>query len=210
MRKWRKSNYAEPGQRVVHPGLIDDYSNQDANIKFGKSATESDHVNDVWGNPGMDSEYSQAKYSQKEALYHSTKQEPLGRSYVRGHVLPGKTTENDFKFGKASVSSTEAAKPLLYPTVTEDDQVRNHSSWLSNLPLRFLASDHNRYHHHQRHHPPDLPLVLPSSQHCSNIRLSTSRATKATLQGSRSSVTTTGRLTWARTNLVSALDLRRR
>mmetsp|Transcript_33161 Transcript_33161/g.87567 ORF Transcript_33161/g.87567 Transcript_33161/m.87567 type:complete len:324 (-) Transcript_33161:201-1172(-) len=83
----------------------------------------------------MDSEYSQAKYSQKEALYHSTKQEPLGRSYVRGHVLPGKTTENDFKFGKASVSSTEAAKPLLYPTVTEDDQqykaqyIKSHKSY---------------------------------------------------------------------------------
>jgi hypothetical protein len=42
---------------------------------------------------------------QKEAKYRSTVREPLGQGYKRGHVLPAKTQEPGFMFGKKTSSS---------------------------------------------------------------------------------------------------------
>jgi len=137
MRKWRKSTYAEPGQRVVHPGILDDFTDGiSTSVVFGGvSVKDSDHVEDIWCTPGMDSEYSEAKYSQKESVYKSIKTQPLGKSYVRGHPLPERTLDSGFSFGKPSVTSA-AAKPLIYPPVTEDEKesqaqyVKSHGSYL--------------------------------------------------------------------------------
>ena len=133
--KWRKSNYAEPGQRIVHPGMIEDFKGVDPTmVKFGRMVVESDHVEDVWRQPGAESEFALAKHGQQESLYYSVKREPLGKSYSRGHELPAQTASDKFSFGKGSASS-EAAKSLLYPKVTTDESehapqyVKSHGSY---------------------------------------------------------------------------------
>eukprot|EP00617_Octactis_speculum_P008067 CAMPEP_0185780738 /NCGR_PEP_ID=MMETSP1174-20130828/100068_1 /TAXON_ID=35687 /ORGANISM="Dictyocha speculum, Strain CCMP1381" /LENGTH=412 /DNA_ID=CAMNT_0028470417 /DNA_START=20 /DNA_END=1258 /DNA_ORIENTATION=- len=120
--KWRATCYEEAGKAVIHPGLRDDFKDLDKTTsKFGKMKNESDHVGDVWSNPGTESAYAEAKHQQKETVYHSTALEPLGRSYVRGHALPDHMKNDNYSFGKSSVSS-EVAKNLLYPRITQDDK----------------------------------------------------------------------------------------
>ena len=135
VQKWRKSNYATPGQRIVHPGMIKDFEGRDPTAQeFGAILVKSDHVEDVWRQPGADSEYNAVVHAQKEAHYASVKHEPLGKSYNRGHALPDKTTERKFQFGKSS-SSSEDAKSLLYPVLTEDQEqfqpqyIKSHGSF---------------------------------------------------------------------------------
>lgn len=104
--KWRK--FREPGKRVVHPGLRDLESRE-----VLKVTVASDHIEDVWGKPM--SAYAMAKDAQRESVYRSSKREPLGRSYVRGHAVP------DGTFGKKTASATESTKELLWaPSDGED------------------------------------------------------------------------------------------
>ncbi|KAH8051622.1 hypothetical protein JL720_15110 [Aureococcus anophagefferens] len=116
VRKWRKSNYTQPGQRIIHPGLIEDF--KDANHtaeRFGKIKIVSDHVEDVLVQPGAESEFAQVKLTQKESTYHSIKREPLGQSFTRGHVLPSCVAEPGFQFGKKSVrEGGDGSKVLIY------------------------------------------------------------------------------------------------
>lgn len=134
--KWRKSNYAVPGQRVVHPGMMDDFKGVDpTKVQFGRMVVSSDHVENVWRQPGCESEFQLAQHAQKEARYHSVQREPLGKSYSRpGHVLPERTRAPRFEFGKASQSS-DSAKGLLYPRVEADEDefrgqyVKSHGSY---------------------------------------------------------------------------------
>lgn len=134
MRKYRKSHYAVPGQRVLHYGLADDFKDKDPNVQFGSAVIKSDHVEDVWGTPGIGSEYAESKYTQKEAVYHSAKREPLGKSFSRGQVMPSKFSEPEFRFGKPSERGA-SAKPLLYPKVQEDpaahkaQYVKSHNAY---------------------------------------------------------------------------------
>jgi len=136
VRKWRKSNYAEPGKRVIHPGMIDDFAGRDFDHpKFGKIKVESDHVEDVWRQAGAESEYAQVKVSQKESIYYSTKREPLGKTYQRGHVLPAETKQADFAFGKECAHPENQSKQLIYtpselPTEGQKAQyIKSHGSF---------------------------------------------------------------------------------
>ena len=134
--KWRKSNYAVPGQRVIHPGMMEDFKGIDpTQVQFGRAVVDSDHVENVWRQPGCESEFQLAQHAQKEARYHSVQREPLGKSFSRpGHVLPERTKAPKFEFGKASQSS-DSAKGLLYPKVTSDEAefrgqyVKSHGSY---------------------------------------------------------------------------------
>ena len=70
IRKWRKSNFIEPGKRCIHPGMQDDFSDGiNPNKIFGTgTSSESDHVEDVWKNPEGDTVFQQTKVRCTEGL----------------------------------------------------------------------------------------------------------------------------------------------
>jgi len=137
VRKWRKSNYSLPGQRVIYPGQIEDVKKINADIYkvYGDNGVHgSDHVENVWRQPGGETDCARAKYAKTEANYHSSIKEPLGKSYNRGHVLPEAVKNPEYRFGIGSATS-ESAKGLLYPHIEVDDSqfkeqyIKSHSSY---------------------------------------------------------------------------------
>lgn len=116
IRKYRKTFFSEPGQRVIPTGQIDDNlaaKLQEKGNRFGRSSGfSSDHVPDIF--VGIESD-SIAEYvnDRKEAIYRSNQREPLGKSFIRGHAIPGHIDA----FGKPqnSVNTEAGAKELLYP-----------------------------------------------------------------------------------------------
>lgn len=46
-----------------------------------------------WSQPGADTDMNRLKLGLAEVVYHSTKREPLGKSYQRGHELPQKVRQ---------------------------------------------------------------------------------------------------------------------
>jgi len=123
VRRWRKSNFAEAGQKVVHPGLINDVAKLDQYRKYGKTTAHSDHVENVFGH-GPQTQYQDYSNDKAEAYYASKKMEPLGKSYMRGHKLPAEANDPDFAFG-IPTGCSESSKNLLYPTVNEDESVHS-------------------------------------------------------------------------------------
>ncbi|KAJ8612265.1 hypothetical protein CTAYLR_002921 [Chrysophaeum taylorii] len=126
VRRWRKSNFCEPGLRVIHPGLQEDFRDKEHNIRFGKIKIESDHVEDVWQQPGTESEYARVKEAHKNAVYASERREPLGKSSSR--VLPGGDA-----FGKKTTTTDDGAKKLIYARTNIDARkvqyVKSHGSF---------------------------------------------------------------------------------
>ena len=137
VRKWRKSNFVEPGKRVIHPGMQDDFANGvDPNKIFGTgTASESDHVEDVWKNPEGDTEFQKAKNALNEKFYKSVKREPLGKSYNRGHKMPEFMHDKSFRHGCKSVKGQTAQEVLNPADETEDDRegaklyIKSHGSY---------------------------------------------------------------------------------
>lgn len=132
VRRFRKSYFAEPGSRIAHPGLINDLKQIDPLTKFGVVTTGSHHVPDVLPNAPA-TEYQRIALAKSEANYASHKREPLGKSYMRGHVLPAHMQKPEFAFG---VSGTfgDSARELLYPSTVlnnkQDEELykRSHGS----------------------------------------------------------------------------------
>jgi len=60
-----------------------------------------------------------------ESIYESTKREPLGRGYSRGHVLPQQTQSAEFRFGIKQTQG-EQGKEIIFPrgNVPEPETVR--------------------------------------------------------------------------------------
>lgn len=56
-----------------------------------------------------------------EDVYASTKREPLGSGWSRGHVLPDQTRSKGFAFGIASESADHSAKDCIFPRDVEND-----------------------------------------------------------------------------------------
>lgn len=138
MRKWRRSNFIEPGKRVIHPGMQDDFSGGvDPNKIFGTgTAVESDHVEDVWKNPEGETEFQKAKNLINEKHYKSNKREPLGRTYIRGHTMPSHITgDPSFRHGVKSKKGQTAAEVLNPIEPTEEDiersklYIKSHGSY---------------------------------------------------------------------------------
>merc|ERR1711972_606681 len=62
--------------------------------------------------------------SRGEAIYHSTTREPLGKPYVRGHMLPPETYGPNFPgFGKAEQRG-RSAKETIFPRETQPEVER--------------------------------------------------------------------------------------
>lgn len=118
-RRWRKSNFAEAGQKVVHPGLINDVAKMNPFTKYGKVTADSDHVENVFGH-GPSTQFGEYNNDKAESCYASKKMEPLGKSFSRGHLLPEQARNPNFAFG-IPTGCSESSKNLLYPTETEDE-----------------------------------------------------------------------------------------
>ncbi|CAE8720104.1 unnamed protein product, partial [Polarella glacialis] len=59
-----------------------------------------------------------------EAVFFTTKREPLGKSYLRGHVLPPSVNATDYKgFGKATERSDHTSKDCIFPRGVAPDSV---------------------------------------------------------------------------------------
>lgn len=154
VRKWRKSNLLDPGKRVIHPALVDDFKNvDDQNIVFGITAQdgESYHVKDVL-NLLPEDECEKLELELKEAEYKSSQLEPLGRSFHRGHKQPKFTQASGFRYGVTSAHSNEDAKSLLYPGAAErlgnnEDAARTKANYIkshhSYLPGEQKCRDYN-------------------------------------------------------------------
>jgi len=154
IRKWRKSNFLDPGKRVIHPALIDDFKNvDDQNVVFGITAQdgESCHVEDVL-NLLPEGECEKVVLELKEAEYKSSQLEPLGRSFYRGHKQPEFTQASDFRYGVTSAKSNEDAKSLLYPgesvkVENNEDTARTKANYIkshrSYLPGEQKRRDYN-------------------------------------------------------------------
>jgi len=133
VRKYRKSYFSEAGQRVVHPGLIDDVKNLDLNAKYGKTTADSDHVENIFSH-GPQTSFEEFKMANAEEVYASTKREPLGKSYSRGHALPGACQDPSFQYG-VGTSVSEPSKNLIYPEDTSEKEeakdlyIRSHGNY---------------------------------------------------------------------------------
>ena len=140
--KWRKSYSSAPGLRVLHPGVDGDFEGKRCptdHISFGRTVAvkgESfDSVADVVAQPGADSDFGLASTLAKEAIYRTSKREPIGRPYNRGHVQPDSTRAPGFRYGKPAMKADESVKYGMYPEQTEPEDkhkamyVRTHGSW---------------------------------------------------------------------------------
>ncbi|OQR95407.1 hypothetical protein THRCLA_07905 [Thraustotheca clavata] len=108
VRKYRKSYFAEPGTRIVHSGLIDDMKHIDTTKKYGITTRNSDHVDIDIMPARIPSDHALITQAKLEAVYQSTKREPLGKSYTRGHVY------SQTIFGAPPPEITDTTKELIY------------------------------------------------------------------------------------------------
>jgi len=118
VKTWRKSLKHEPGKVMVHPGLHGD--RQADGLTYGRLNYKDASTSDLMSWEPTSEALAQQK-DRQEAIYASTKAEPLGRGMDRGHVLPAKTADPAFAFGKAAVTTT-GAKEALYPVESEADE----------------------------------------------------------------------------------------
>lgn len=65
-----------------------------------------------------------------EAIYQSTKREPLGRSYARGHVLPQAPPKGYGKSAGARVGNIDEAKEAMFPRDTEALRPEAHKNYI--------------------------------------------------------------------------------
>lgn len=110
----RHKKRSGPGEITVHWGMKS-MNIPDAGLGYGiKSAKgESSEQNFKSGQKFGIEEYVQ---SRGESIYATVRQEPLGRSWCRGHVLPDETKKSEFKgFGKAITLDKYDGKEIIFP-----------------------------------------------------------------------------------------------
>ena len=111
IKKFRRSTLHEPGRRVVHPGMAGDTI---PTMTFG--------VKSVLGEPAADvmatyprSELDQWRLERTEDVYASTRREPLGKSFVRGHQIPDKFNRTGFGQPGSVAPTSSIVKDLVFP-----------------------------------------------------------------------------------------------
>jgi hypothetical protein len=130
---------------VIHPGFLTDPSapgglsapNPPPSKIFGTgTAAESDHVEDVWKNPEGDTEFAKAKNEIMERSYKSVQREPLGRTFVRGHVMPDTITKDPkYRHGIVYVKGMKAVEVLNPGDMSEEEKkmeeiyIKSHGSY---------------------------------------------------------------------------------
>ena len=109
----RHRQKGEPGEMGLHWGLKS-LSIPHPGPGYGMKTNKDE---DVAQNFRSGQQFGVAEYinARAEDVYHSTKREPLAKSYVRGHALPQKVRASDFPgFGRA-LDPSEDAKKVMFP-----------------------------------------------------------------------------------------------
>tara|TARA_B110000208_G_scaffold184000_1_gene237347 strand:+ start:119 stop:1414 length:1296 start_codon:yes stop_codon:yes gene_type:complete len=153
VQKYRRTRI-KAGERVVHYGSAEDVARAEAarallppeDQAFGRAVPtqgggDDVHVADVM-KAGPTTQFEATKASLDEATYHRNRLEPLGKSYVRGHVLPDEVLQPGFMFGAVPKGGGSGdVKGLLYPRVDFDDDSKHE---------QLLTSHHAFYPGEQR------------------------------------------------------------
>jgi len=115
MARWRKSTIHAPGSASKHPGYAGDTDHLRVQV-YGKRSDDGIGVQDLM-QTAPKSYLIERALEKKEAVYHSSKQEPLGVSRTLGHELPAKLASGEAPFGKGTPHNYFglAAKTLLAP-----------------------------------------------------------------------------------------------
>mmetsp|Transcript_28766 Transcript_28766/g.70933 ORF Transcript_28766/g.70933 Transcript_28766/m.70933 type:complete len:452 (-) Transcript_28766:47-1402(-) len=118
IKKYRKSTIHEPGKIVVHYGRSDDPIPDKV---FGVKSVKLESAADLMvGYPT--SELMQWRLDRQEDIYASTKREPLGKSFNRGHAHPdGLGTSRPFGVSNGVLEKNlqSQVKELVFPLDTE-------------------------------------------------------------------------------------------
>lgn len=104
----------DAGERAVHWGLKD-LAPPDPGDGYGVRSNKGETVlaNFLAGQVTGIAEYVQNRGA---SVYYTSKREPLGSGYNRGHVLPEETKQPSFKgFGKEEVLDEVPAKEMIFP-----------------------------------------------------------------------------------------------
>lgn len=115
MAKWRKSSVHAPGVVSKHPGYAGDTGHLRVPV-YGKPSDHSHGVADLM-QTAPKSHLIESALAKKEAIYHSSKQEPLGVARKLGHELPPQLASGEVPFGKGTPHNYFglATKTLLAP-----------------------------------------------------------------------------------------------
>ena len=119
IKKYRQSTIHEPGKIVKHYGLADD---KVKNGPFGYVAQGGgESVNQVLKSYPT-SELMKWEREQREQIYESAKRDPLGKSMVRGHIIPENIDTFGSKIDAKFKDKNPEAKSLIYPVGTALDE----------------------------------------------------------------------------------------
>jgi len=133
IKKWRKET--EPGKVILHPGVADDADHERLSV-YGKPDPVGVKVHELL-NIAPKSHLIEKATAKTEAIYLSHKREPLGKSYLRGHELPGPFASGREGFGYPTPQDVtgDQSKHLLHPqerVVPESERmlyVKSHSNY---------------------------------------------------------------------------------
>lgn len=122
IKKYRRSNFLQPGKRFQHYGITDDLNDLDLDNRiFGIKSDKGNGTTDEVIAPLKDlSETDRLSRTKAERVYKSSTQEPLGKKMERNIDFPTKFTEGKTAFGIKTKSSLEPAKDIIFPRVSED------------------------------------------------------------------------------------------
>jgi len=136
VRKYRKSSYLEPGARFKHYGIVDDLKTMNLESKtFGEYSDPGEATAQELINHKKLTQLQKIDLDKAEKVYKGTSREPLGKTYDRKVVLPEKHTKYGVPFGVTSKSSSEPAKEIIWPQMTDDMLAgedlyrRSHGTW---------------------------------------------------------------------------------
>lgn len=152
--KWRKNQ--NPGCICVHPGNLGDPL-PDETFSYGAVPKGNrGSVKQVFDN-GLKTSIEEFQLGRAEAKYKSNIREPLGGSYVRGHIFHKSVHEEGFCFGAESGEKNMDAKSVIFPRGTgpDSDEVR----------AQYLLTHHNYAMGEQKQHGYNLPQEIKDMGH---------------------------------------------
>ena len=113
-RRFRKSALHRPGRKVLHPGFADDPSVD--HLVHGARTVPSEPVGEVLASQYPSNPVLRFRRDVAEASYASKTREPLGKSFVRGHVLPeGLGTSKGFGVESNVAPTSSVVKDMVFP-----------------------------------------------------------------------------------------------
>lgn len=114
IRRFRKSALHRPGRKVLHPGFADDPSVD--HLVHGARTVPSEPVGEVLASQYPSNPVLRFRRDVAEASYASKTREPLGKSFVRGHVLPeGLGTRKGFGVESNVAPTSSVVKDMVFP-----------------------------------------------------------------------------------------------